>query len=105
MFTRLVLSILPKTKPLQTPTNVDANTARLGRIGDDDPTYKAVVDHALAQLANDIAAALDTTANAARRISAADSAAGMLTFLQDLETRRVGWVAHREEMERKEKAA
>lgn len=100
---RLAKRVLGKRWEERAAVDPDKNAGVLRRLPAEDPVYTVVVDHALTTMQNELVAAMDTELPAERRVSHLDAAAGLRTYLLDLEARRAGWTAH-QAAEDKEKA-
>ena len=103
MFNRMLKLLLPGEWKKRGAANVDRNTDTLARIEDTNPVYRVMMDHAFAQFANDMMDVLDPALPSDRRLAAADSASGLRKFIEDIEARRMGWVAERKAEEARAK--
>lgn len=85
---RMVETVLPAAWLKRPAPDVDRNDAVLASIADSDPTLRALQDHAFAQFDQDMTAALDMDKAPGVRISHLDRAAGVASFLTNVENVR-----------------
>ena len=74
--------------PERPVANPDANAERLARLGDDDPTYRALMDYAFVEFENNVELSLRAGNGAEARITYSDRAAGVLGFIEKVEADR-----------------
>ncbi len=70
------------------PPDLDANTRVLMMLRDNDPVYNMLLDHAFSEYSNNLLVAMDPREPVERRIRYLDRAAGVGSFLDDIEARR-----------------
>jgi hypothetical protein len=105
IWNRLIKRLLPADYHERPAPDLDQNSSTLARLQENDPVYRAVMDHAFVQFANALNEVLDPTQPRDKRVSAADSAIGLRQFIEDIEYRRAGWNEERVKQLRAEAAA
>ena len=85
---RLFEWLLPKLWRSRLQPDGGRNDAVLARVTDTDPVYRAVMDHAYAQLEESTSASLQPKLSASEREFLAGRANGLLTLISTLENTR-----------------
>ena len=93
LWERAVKSLLSWWWQEQGPPNVDANTARLWHIPENEPTFRCIMDHAVVKLGNHLQEAMTYPPGAARDV-ALNKAQAMREFVDEIEGKREIWREH-----------
>lgn len=88
------------TLPSRQPIDAERNDKVLVDVSDDQPVFRAVMDHAYAHVENNLNVAFDATKTVEEQRDFKNRAAGVTAFIADVENTRARLQAERAEKQR-----